>query len=143
MKSLVSDSLAATIPARDATLLIFNRKGNLRRVLAPKIQIGSQDAEDHQSRSANLAPVPTGARADFIFRRGGLKREVLDGSVLWLRSRVAHGDHHDRGDKRDQHAEVLEIDVIDDPQERTAGISFLKSRQAERDGGVHNHSENS
>ena len=54
---------------------------------------------------------------------------------------MAHNHHHDCRNDGDQYAEILEVDVVDDPQERTLRISILKSGEAERDRSINQHSE--
>src|SRR2546427_5594064 len=117
------------------------RAGQAGIRLTPEIQIGAEDAEEHESGSADFTPVPTGAGGGDIFLRLGGKREVLQGGVVWLRSHIADDDHDNRRDERDQDAEVLKIDVVDDPQERAMWISVLQPAQAEGHRRVHEHAE--
>src|SRR6266567_7629768 len=104
---------------------------NPNHVSAPDIQISSEDAGQDKPRSCDFTPIPTGARSSLVFRRLGRKREVLQGGVVRLGSHIADDDHDDRGYQSDQGAEVLEIDIVDHPQERTMRISILKPAQAE------------
>src|SRR5882672_516928 len=113
-----------------------------RIALAPEIQIGTENAKNHEGRTADLDPAPTGTSVCFIFPGSCREREVLDRCIVRLRSSVAHRDHDYRGDQRDQHAEILEINIVDDPQERAVRVSVLKSPQAKRHGRIHNHPEN-
>src|SRR2546427_1909204 len=109
--------------------------------LAPEIEVGAKDAQEYQRRGADFTPVPTGAGGGDVFLGLGGKREVLQGGVVWLRSHIADDDHDNRRDERDQDAEVLKIDVVDDPQERAMWISVLQPAQAEGHRRVHEHTE--
>src|SRR6266567_9237430 len=114
---------------------------NPNHVSAPEIQISSEDAGQDKPRSCDFTPIPTGTRGCFVFRRLSGKREVLQGGIVWLSSHIADDNHDDRGYQSDQDAEVLEIDIVDDPQERTMRISILKPAQAESYRRVHEHAE--
>src|SRR5206468_1917571 len=39
-------------------------------------------------------------------------------------------------------AEVLEVDIVDDPEEGALGIALLIAGHAQCDGGIHDHAEN-
>src|SRR5260370_1820343 len=109
--------------------------------LTSEIQVGAEDAEEHQRGGADFTPVPTGARGGDVFLCLGGKGEVLQGGVVWLRSHIADDDHDDCGYESNQQAPVLEIDVVDDPEERAVGIAVLQAAEAKGYGRVHEHAE--
>src|SRR5258707_10655409 len=84
--------------------------------LTSEIQVGAEDAEEHQRGGADFTPVPTGACGGDVFLCLGGKREVFQGGVVWLRSHIADDDHDDCGYESNQQAPVLEVDVVDDPE---------------------------
>src|SRR5713226_1732164 len=109
--------------------------------LTSEIQVGAKDAEEHQSGGADFTPVPTGARGVYVFLGLGGKREVLQDGVVRLRSHIADDDHDDGRNDSNQDAEILKIDVVDDPQERAMRIAVLKPAQAKGYRRVHKHAE--
>src|SRR6266403_4287416 len=63
------------------------RDVQVRIALAPEIQIGAENAKNHEGRTADLDPAPTGTSVCLIFPGSCREREVLDCRVVWLRSR--------------------------------------------------------
>ena len=43
---------------------------------------------------------------------------------------MADDNHDDGGDDRDEDAEILEINIVDDPEEGTLGVAVLQSGHA-------------
>ena len=78
-----------------------------------------------------------------VFRSPCFKGEALNLAVVRLRCGVTYSHHDDGGHDGDQNAEVLEIDVVDYPEEGALGVAALESGQAERDWRVHAHAEES
>src|SRR5260370_5500571 len=106
--------------------------GQAGSALTSEIQIGGEDAQEHEPRGADFAPVPTatGAGSGYVFLGFGSKGEILQSGVVRLPGHIADDDHDDRGDERDQDAEVLKIDVVDDPEERAMRVTVLRTRRS-------------
>ena len=109
--------------------------------LASEIQVGAEDADQHQGGAGDFAPGPTGARVGAVLGRRGFEGQVLNHAVVGLGCEVTYGDHDDGGDDGDEQAEILEVQVVDDPEEGTAGIAALEARKPESDGRVDSHPE--
>ena len=94
--------------------------GVARRASASRGSTGTRRgcSRARRPRRARRASPSSPASALVLGCGRGAEREALDLRVVGLGGREADADHHDRRDDRDQHAEVLEVDVVDDPEER-------------------------
>src|SRR6266702_8061809 len=107
--------------------------------LATEVEIGAGDAEQDYDGRRNIITAPTGAGVLAVFFGGGLEGKTLDFLVVGCGSHVTDRHHDDGRDAGDQNAEILKIDIIDDPQERSLGIAVLEAGKAESDGSIYEH----
>src|ERR1035441_8514295 len=109
-------------------------------MLTSEVKIAAEDADEHDARGGHFFPPP--ARAGFAAIRvgGGAEGQALNLEIVRRGCHVTHRYHNYGRYNRDQHAEVLEVDVIDDPEERSRLVA-TKSSHAERHGGVDHHAE--
>lgn len=85
--------------------------------LSPEIEIPRQNRAQHKRRAGELQPAPALPRLVAVLVGGGAEGQALDRLVIRRGGRVADNDYYRRRDKRDEDAEVLEVDVVDDPEE--------------------------
>src|SRR6476659_8328741 len=85
--------------------------------LAAEIEVRGEDANQDQDRAGDFLPAPTGARAGFFFRRDRSKGYLVKLVIVGSRCGVTYAKHHNRGDDRDEHAVVLEVHFVHDPEE--------------------------
>src|SRR5689334_22246814 len=85
--------------------------------LPPEIQIGAQNADQHDCRAGYFFPAPTRPGFGFVFGSDSLKRKAANASIVGFGSHMADPHHYNRRNDGDQYAEILEVDVVDNPQE--------------------------
>src|SRR5512140_3527128 len=92
---------------------------------APEVEVCAQDAEQDEGGCQHFARTPTGAREGAVLVGGGAEGQALDllGRRRW--AQVAYDHHHQRREQGDDDAEVLEVDVVYDPEERPLGVAVL------------------
>ena len=61
-------------------------------------------------------PVPACIGLCFIIGGSGAEGQALDFLIIGLAGHITNDDHHDSGNDCNQDAEILEIDVIDNPE---------------------------
>ena len=116
--------------------------------LSPEVEVTAQDDNQHKDGGGHFQLTPTLGALGAVFVRDRAEREVLDLIVVGGRRHITHHDHDHRGDDGDENAEVLEVDVINDPEERAMGIALgdglrgvLVAKRPQRDRCVHQHTE--
>src|ERR1041385_7420396 len=96
---------------------ICRRRREESRRLTGEVDVADQNDDQLEGRGGDVAPIPALRAFGEVFVRARAEAHVLDLRVIRRRTHVTHDDHDDRGDDRNEDAEVLEVDVIDDPEE--------------------------
>src|ERR1035438_1014036 len=109
---------------------------------AGEIEVRSEDAHKNEAGGGHFLPAPAGVGPRLVLRCRRAKGEVLDLFGVRHGRRETDDDHDDRRHQGDKDAEVLEIDVVDDPKEGTWLISVGKAPEFHRDRRIHQHPEN-
>ena len=76
-------------------------------------------AQVHLQRADHVGPVPAGPGLAAVLVGPGREGQAANLLCAGRRGQVADHDHHDRTGQEDQHAVVLEVDVVHDPEERS------------------------
>jgi len=106
--------------------------------LTPEIEVREGDEDHHHQGSHYFFGPPTGAGPSFVLGRSGGKGQALELRFIRRRGQVAYPHHDHRRDNRDQDAEILEVDVVDDPEQRAFAVVKVRIQRA---GCVHQHAE--
>src|SRR5579872_923792 len=122
-----------------AAILASKYSTSLKFALAPEVKVGAEDTRQNHGGASDLFPTPAGVGAAAVFAGRGSEGETLDGGDVLGRGQEAYGHHDHRRDQRDENAEVLKVEIIDDPKERSGGIAVLKSLEAQRHRGIDRH----
>src|SRR5260370_35581062 len=87
--------------------------------LTSEIQIGAEDAQEHEPRGADFAPVTTatGAGSGYVFLGFGSKGEILQSGVVRLPGQIANSNHDDREGVRDTYDEEFKAVVATVPED--------------------------
>ena len=106
-----------------------------------EVDVRDHDQQDHEGRVDNIGAAPAPARLLAVLVGDGGVGQPRQAAFLRRLGRVADRDHHDDAHQEDERAVVLEVDVVDDPQERARRVTLLVPRHLQRDGRVHRQPE--
>src|ERR1043165_8090659 len=113
-----------------------------RNRLTSEIQVGQENQRQHQGRCRHIPPIPTRTRDRALFLRLSREGQATDSLLRWRGGKITYCHHHHRRNDGNQHAEVLEIDVVANPQKRTGRIPGFESLQLHGHGSIHQHPKN-
>ena len=108
---------------KQAIITLRKLFGVLNRIFSPsEEQIRYHNRPDQSARRHNVHRRP--ATSSLAFLLGGQRAvgDAADPLVVRLFCEQAYDNHHDRTYDENQQAEVLEVDFVDDPKERSLGV---------------------
>jgi len=101
--------------------LIYNpgkpERAGFRPGLTSEVQVRREDEGEDDGGAQQFTPIPAGAGPPAIFLGGSAESQALNLLVLRLLRQVTDHDHHHDRDNRNEHAEILKVDIVDDPEE--------------------------
>src|SRR5436190_733673 len=136
----VSRALASW-PAEPLRLFLRNdsQLGFAQFHLTAEIEIRAENENEDNCRRQHIQCSPALACLAAVFGGGGTESQSCYLGAIWIGGHVADDNHDDGRNDRDQDAEVLEIDIVHDPKERSFGITF---DQPKRHRSIDEHPEN-